>query len=95
MIEFATQELDDDYAKALNENSEYKQAVGPAAFPPDGWGGDFIFFIEPSGPLLEEVRMWISLYHGNCTGARILSKDEKPQVIHKVRRTSSRRCNWN
>jgi len=80
-IKFATQEWADAYAKALNENSEYKQAGGPAAFPPNGWEGDFIFVIEPSGPLLEDIRMWIGLYHGNCTGARILSKDENHQVI--------------
>ena len=81
MIKFATQEWADAYAKALNENPEYKQAGGPVAFPPNGWEGDFIFVIEPSGPLLEELRMWIGLYHGNCTGARILAKDEKHQVI--------------
>ena len=65
----------------MNENPEYKHAGGPEAFPPNGWEGDFIFVIEPSGPVSEEIRMWIGLYHGTCTGAKILSKDEVHQVI--------------
>ena len=81
MIKFATQEWADAYAKALNENPAYKEAGGPAAFPPNGWEGDFVFVIEPSGPVSEEIRMWIGLYHGTCTGAKILAKDEKHQVI--------------
>lgn len=82
MAKFATQEWAEAYAKALNENEGYREAAGPKGFPPNGWEGDFIFVIEPSGPFTEKTNMWIGLYHGDCTGARILSKDEKYQVIN-------------
>ena len=80
-FKFATQEWADAYAKALNENSAYKEAAGPERFPPNGWEGDFIFVIEPSGPVSKEIKMWIGLYHGDCTGARILGDNEPYKVI--------------
>ena len=81
MVKFATPEWADAYVEALNANQNYREAAGPSGFPPDGWEGDFIFVIEPSGDVKEEILMWIGLYHGECTGARILGKDEKFQVI--------------
>ncbi|MFX1557320.1 MAG: SCP2 sterol-binding domain-containing protein [Promethearchaeota archaeon] len=81
MPKFATQEWAEAYAKALNENQNYKEAAGPSGFPPEGWEGDFIFIIEPSGPITKEIRMWLGLYHGECTGSRILKEEEKYQVI--------------
>lgn len=81
MPKFGTEEWAEAYAKALNENEAYREAAGPKGFPPNGWEGDFIFVIEPSGPVTEEILMWVGLYHGDCTGAKILGKDEKYQVI--------------
>ena len=81
MVKFATPEWASAYVEALNANQNYREAAGPSGFPPDGWEGDFIFVIEPSGDVKEEILMWIGLYHGECTGARILGKDEKFQVI--------------
>ena len=81
MPKFATQEWAEAYAKALDSNPAYNEAAGPKGFPPNGWEGDFVFIIEPSGPVSEEILMWIGLYHGNCTGAKILGPDEKYQVI--------------
>ncbi len=81
MAKIFTQEWADAYAKALNDNEAYREAAGPKGFPPNGWEGDFIFQVDPSGLLTEEILMWIGLYHGDCTGARVLEKDEKFQVI--------------
>lgn len=81
MVKFATPEWAEAYSKALNENQNYREAAGPSGFPPNGWEGDFIFVIEPSGSQTNEIRMWIGLYHGDCTGARILGEGEKFQVI--------------
>ena len=81
MAKFATSEWATAYKDALNANQNYKEAAGPTGFPPNGWEGDFIFIIQPSGPLKEEIRMWLGLYHGTCTGARILKEGEKFQVI--------------
>ncbi|TFG12584.1 MAG: hypothetical protein EU531_10425, partial [Promethearchaeota archaeon] len=45
------------------------------------WDGDFIFVIEPSGNLDHEIRMFIGLYKGDCTGAKILDKDEEYEIL--------------
>ncbi len=81
MAKFATDEWAEQYAKALNENEEYRAAAGPKGFPPDGWEGDYIFVIEPSGNLDHKIEMWIGLYHGDCTGTKILKKEDKYQLI--------------
>ena len=81
MPKYATQEWADEYMERLNQNQAYKEAAGPIGFPPNGWEGDFIFVTEPSGPLDHTINMWIGLYHGDCTGCRILRDDEKYQLI--------------
>ncbi|MFX0188515.1 MAG: SCP2 sterol-binding domain-containing protein [Candidatus Hodarchaeota archaeon] len=81
MVKFATQEWASDFCKALNKNQNYKEAAGPSGFPPNGWEGDFVFIFEPSGPFKKLVNIWIGLYHGECTGARVLKEEEKFQVI--------------
>jgi len=76
-MKFGTPEWATAYCKALNENENYKDAAGPDGFPPDGWEGDFLFVINPSGNLDHEIRMFVGLYHGECTGARILDEGEE------------------
>ncbi|MHA2281965.1 MAG: SCP2 sterol-binding domain-containing protein [Promethearchaeota archaeon] len=75
-MKFGTQEWAEAYAKALNANENYKDAAGPKGFPPDGWEGDFIFVVEPAGNLDHEIRMFVGLYHGECTGCRVLKEGE-------------------
>jgi len=76
-MKFGTPEWAEAYRKAINENANYKDAAGPEGFPPDGWEGDFLFIIEPSGNLDHEIRMFVGLYHGECTGARIVEEEEE------------------
>ena len=76
-MKFGTPEWANAYCKAINENENYRDAAGPDGFPPDGWEGDFLFVINPSGNLDHEIRMFVGLYHGECTGARILSEGEE------------------
>ena len=76
-MKFGTPEWAEAYRKAINENQNYKDAAGPEGFPPDGWEGDFLFIVEPSGNLDHEIRMFVGLYHGECTGARILEEGEE------------------
>ena len=81
MPKFGSDEWAEDYAKALNANEGYREAAGPKGFPPNGWEGDFIFLIEPSGALDHKIEMWIGLLHGDCTGAKILKEGDKYQLI--------------
>ena len=76
-MKFGTPEWAEAYRKAINENENYKDAAGPEGFPPDGWEGDFLFIIEPSGNLDHELRMFVGLYHGECTEARIVPEGEE------------------
>jgi putative sterol carrier protein len=79
-MKFFSQEWAKAYCKALNENKNYRDAAGPNGFPPDGWEGDFLFVVEPSGNLDHEIRMFIGLYHGECTGARVLAEGEEVET---------------
>ena len=47
-----------------------------------------MFEITPSGPLDHEIKMWIGLYHGECTGARLLEEGEKFKVLAKGEKPS-------
>jgi putative sterol carrier protein len=76
-MKFGTPEWAEAYQKAINDNPNYKDAAGPEGFPPDGWEGDFLFIVEPSGNLDHEIRMFVGLYHGECTGARIVEAGEE------------------
>jgi putative sterol carrier protein len=76
-MKFATPEWANAYCKAINDNENYREAAGPIGFPPDGWEGDFLFIVEPAGNLDHEIRMFVGLYHGECTGARILEQGEE------------------
>ncbi|MFX0083680.1 MAG: SCP2 sterol-binding domain-containing protein [Candidatus Hodarchaeota archaeon] len=80
---FFTPEWAKAYCKALNENENYKDAAGPNGFPPDGWEGDFLFIVEPAGNLDHEIRMFIGLYHGTCTGARVLAEGEEVETEYE------------
>ena len=75
-MKFGTPEWATAFCKAINENENYRGAAGPGGFPPDGWEGDFLFVVEPSGNLDHEIRMFVGLYHGECTGARVVEEGE-------------------
>ena len=81
-MKFGTQEWAEAYIKAVNENENYKDAAGPDGFPPNGWEGDFLFVVEPEGNLDHEIRMWVGLYHGECTGARVLKEEEQVETAY-------------
>jgi putative sterol carrier protein len=62
------------YEKALSSNKDYRAAAS-------WWEGDFIFVIEPSGKLDHEIKMFIGLYKGDCTGAKVLGDDEEYEIL--------------
>ena len=76
IMKFGTNEWAKAFCKAVNENQNYRDAAGPEGFPPVGWEGDFLFVVEPSGNLDHEIKMFVGLYHGECTGARVVEEGE-------------------
>jgi len=70
MPKFGTQEWAEAFKDAVNNNPNYKEAAS-------WWEGDFIFVIQPSGNLDKELKMFIGLYHGDCTGVKALDEGEE------------------
>ena len=62
------------YIKSINDNPNYRASAS-------WWEGDFLFIVEPSGNLDKEVKMFVGLYKGDCTGGKILSPGEEHVVL--------------
>jgi len=74
MPKFASDEWAKAFKDAVNSNENYAEAAS-------WWEGDFIFVVKPSGPLDKELKMFIGLYHGECTGAKALDDDEDYDIL--------------
>ena len=70
MAKFMSAEWLELYKDAINANEAYAKAA-------DWWEGDFVFVIKPAGNLKEEIRAFIGLLHGKCTGVKKLAEDEE------------------
>ena len=62
MVKFGSDEWGKKFCQKLNESEAYKKAA-------ETWEGDFVFIMEPDGPLENEMRIYIDLWHGDCRGA--------------------------
>jgi putative sterol carrier protein len=76
MAKFGTPEYAELLIDAINSNEAYAKAA-------DWWTGDFIFQVEPHGGLDHQIRMWVGLHHGKCTGSKILDEDEQYTLLNK------------
>ncbi len=76
MVKFGSQEWADLFKEAVNANEAYAKAA-------DWWTGDFIFQIDPAGGLKERILVYVGLYHGKCTGCKVLDKSEKYRLLEK------------
>jgi putative sterol carrier protein len=68
-MKILTEEWVEEFGKAINNNPDYK----PSALT---WEGDMLLVIEPSGNL-DHVRIFIGLYHGECTGTKLVPEGEE------------------
>ncbi|TFG24508.1 MAG: sterol carrier protein [Promethearchaeota archaeon] len=69
MPKFGSNDWAKAFCKAINDNTAYKESAS-------WWEGDFVFVIQPSGNLKEEIKMYVGLLHGDCTGAKTLAPGE-------------------
>ncbi|MGD9396718.1 MAG: hypothetical protein PVJ05_09845 [Candidatus Thorarchaeota archaeon] len=76
MVKFGSQEWAELFEKAVNANEAYAKAA-------DWWEGDFIFQIDPHGGLDKQIRVWVGLHHGKCTGCQVLKDDEEYKLLEK------------
>jgi putative sterol carrier protein len=71
-MKILTKEWLEAFGDAINHNQAYKDAAS-------WWEGDMLCVIEPSGPLDHQVRFYLGLYHGDCTGVKLLQPEEDVQ----------------
>lgn len=76
MVKFGSAEWADRFMKAVNSNAAYAKAA-------DWWEGDFIFQVDPHGGLDHQIRIWVGLYHGECTGCKILKEEDEFKLLGK------------
>ncbi len=68
-MKILTEEWVKAFGEAINVNPNYKEAAA-------WWEGDMLLRVEPSGPLDHEVKIFLGLYHGECTGTRLVKEGE-------------------
>ena len=59
MAKFPSEEWLSALVEKLNSDEQYAKIAHK-------WEGDMTFVIEPSGPLKEEVKLYLDLWHGEC-----------------------------
>jgi putative sterol carrier protein len=74
MPKFGSNEWAKAFCQAINNNDAYAESAS-------WWEGDFIFEIQPSGNLDHDIKMFVGLYHGDCTGAKTLEPGEEFDVL--------------
>jgi putative sterol carrier protein len=68
-VKIFSEEWVEAFGKAINDNPNYK----PSALT---WEGDMLFVIESSGNLDHTVKVLVGLYHGDCTGTKLVKEGE-------------------
>jgi putative sterol carrier protein len=76
MVKFGSAEWAELFMKAVNANVAYAKAA-------DWWEGDFIFQVDPHGGLKNQIRVWVGLHHGECTGCQVLKDGEEYKILEK------------
>ena len=74
-----------EFCKKINSNENYTEAAS-------WWEGDFIFVVKPSGNCTEEIKFFVGLLKGECTGTKVIkSGEEAPKAEFIVEGTYD---NW-
>lgn len=67
---FPNQDWLDAFSTQLNSSENYGRIASK-------WEGDIVFEINAEGPLEEDTRIYLDLWHGQCREARVLGPDEE------------------
>ena len=69
-LKFLTREWIEAYMDVLNNSPAYKEAA-------KDWEGDFLFVVEPDGPLTEKIVFYLDLWHGDCRSVDFFKEGDK------------------
>ncbi len=71
MVQFGTLQWIEQFVTTLNKNKAYEEAA-------ETWEGDFLFIVWPSkeGGNVEEIVMYMDLWHGKCREYALLPNRE-------------------
>ncbi len=72
---FPNQEWQQAFQQKLNTDEKYAHIAR-------NWEGDMTIQIEPSGPLIEPVSIYLDLWHGKCRAIVELSAPEERQAAY-------------
>ena len=75
---FPSQDWLDSLVKKLNEDTHYAEVAKK-------WEGDILFVIEPEGPLVQLLRIYIDLWHGKCKQAYFLEETNPKQAAFTLK----------
>lgn len=72
-VKILSEEWVKEFCKALNNNPNYKEAAA-------WWTGDMLLDIQPSDPLDHNVKVFLGLYKGDCTGTYLVEEGDEPET---------------
>ena len=78
MAKFPTPEWVIALMEKLNTDEKYAQVA-------HNWEGDMGFVIDPSGPLTEEVKFYLDLWHGKCRDAFVVDESRQVKPVFTLR----------
>jgi putative sterol carrier protein len=73
------------FVERINASSDYREAAAK-------WEGDiaFVFEAEPDKGLPQDVWAWLDLWHGECRGGAIVSREQGERARYVIRAPYSR-----
>jgi putative sterol carrier protein len=85
MALFPSEEWVTRYRDLINGSPAYREAAAT-------WEGDIAFFMEaePDRGVPEDLVAWLDLWHGECRGARMITREEAEAAAYGIRAPYSR-----
>jgi putative sterol carrier protein len=62
----------------LNSDDKYAQIAR-------NWEGDMAFVIEPGGPLKEDMKFYLDLWHGKCRDGYMIEPGQKVEAVFTLK----------
>jgi putative sterol carrier protein len=78
MAKFPSEEWLPALVEKLNSDEQYAQIAHK-------WEGDMTFVIEPNGPLKEEIKYYLDLWHGTCRDGYVVAPGQNLKPVFTLK----------